>query len=93
MKVIFENKLYLTEKQIDCPFMIEETPIGIITEVNANNFTVEVWDRFIGIEFIGNSFDGKEINAVYLSKTKQNSFEWIKDELDIKLKDSPLFKK
>lgn len=94
MKVIFENKLFLTEQQLDKPFMIEGTPVGIIKEVNEENFTVEIWNRFIGVEFIGSMFEGnQEINAVYLSKEKQNSFDSIKMELDMNSVDSIFFKK
>jgi len=70
MKVIFENKYEFTESQINIPFIIGNTPIGIVCDVCKDTFTVQVWDKFIGLELINNN-----INAIYLSEREQISFK------------------
>ena len=73
MKVIFENKFEFTEAQINIPFIIGKTPIGIVYEVNKDTFTVEIFDRFIGLEICNNIAD-----AIYLSETEQISYKEFK---------------
>jgi hypothetical protein len=69
MKATFENTLHLTEQAIGLPFMIEETIIGNITEVNEDYYCVEIWDRYIGMEL-----KDKKPFGVYLSTKEQHTY-------------------
>lgn len=73
MKVIFENKFEFTEAQINIPFIIGNTPIGIVYEVNKDTFAVQIFDRFIGLEIRNNNVD-----ALYLSEKEQILYEEFK---------------
>jgi len=70
MKAVFENRHHLTEESLNMPFMIEESPVGIITEVNEETFTVHIFDRNIGVEVLDD-----KICAVYLSQKEQITSE------------------
>lgn len=70
MKVIFENKYNFTEAQINIPFIVGETPIGVVYEVDKDTFTVNIFDRFIGLEIRDINID-----AIYLSDKEQISYE------------------
>lgn len=69
MKAQFNNTLKLDKTAINAPFMIEETPIGVILDVNEESFTVEIWDRYCGYEFFKQP---RVITSVYLSTTEQD---------------------
>jgi len=66
MQVKFKNNLYLTEKSLNIPFLIEESTIGYISEIAEDSYTVEIFDRFLGCEIL----DGV-VSAVYLSANEQ----------------------
>ena len=51
MKATFTNNLKLDKSAIGIPFQIEETPIGVIIDVNEDTFTVEIWEKYCGYEF------------------------------------------
>jgi len=70
MKAIFENKYEFTEAQINIPFIIGNTPIGIVYEVTKDTFTIQIFDRFVGLEIKDNIVD-----AIYLSEKEQISFD------------------
>lgn len=73
MKVVFENIFEFTEAQVNIPFMLESTPIGIVYEVTQDTFTVQIFDEFIGLEIRNNNAD-----AIYLSTKEQLSYEQFK---------------
>jgi len=73
MKVIFENKYEFTEAQVNIPFMLENTPIGIVYEVTKDTFTVQIFDKYIGLEIRNNNAD-----VIYLSTKEQISYEEFK---------------
>lgn len=70
MKVIFENKYEFTEAQVNIPFMLENTPIGIVYDVTKDIFTIQIFDKYIGLEIRNNNAD-----AIYLSTKEQISYE------------------
>lgn len=70
MKVIFENKYEFTEAQINIPFIVGNTPIGVVYEVTKDTFTVQIFDKHIGLEIRNNNVD-----AIYLSTREQMSYE------------------
>lgn len=74
MKVVFENKFEFTEAQINIPFIVGQTPIGIVYEVNKDTFTVQIFDKFIGLEIRDNNID-----AIYLSEKEQISYKEFKN--------------
>lgn len=75
MKVVFNNTLKLNKTAINAPFKIEQTPIGVILDVNEDCFTVEIWDKYCGYEFCKQP---NIINNVYLSSKEQ----YTQNELD-----------
>ena len=75
MKVIFNNTLKLNKTAINVPFKIEQTPIGVILDVNEDCFTVEIWDKYCGYEFYKQP---NIIDGVYLSSKEQ----YTRNELD-----------
>jgi hypothetical protein len=70
MKAIFENKYNFTEAQINIPFIVGNTPIGVVCEVDKDIFTIQIFDKFIGLEILNNNID-----AIYLSEKEQISIE------------------
>jgi hypothetical protein len=70
MKVVFENKYEFTEAQVNIPFMLDNTPIGIVYEVTEDIFTVQIFDKYIGLEIRNNNAD-----AIYLSTKEQMSYK------------------
>lgn len=85
MKAEFENTLNFDKSAIGIPFMIQETPIGVIIEVNEKTFICEIWDRYCGYEFFN---FGKPI-SFYLSDKEQMSNEE-KDKLMIEVTKDPI---
>jgi hypothetical protein len=79
--VKFENKYNITEDQINIPFLIEENPIGVITNVTESEITVNIFDRYVGFEL--NNKVNPQIVTMYLSSKKQRSYQEVMD--DIKL--------
>lgn len=73
MKVIFENKFNLTKNESDIPFLSGDMPVGVVSEINDDTFTVSIFDRYIGFEMI----DGK-VCSVYLSHHEQMSYDEFK---------------
>lgn len=73
MLVKFDNKYNLTENQVGIPFMIKESPIGVISKVTSSDITVNVFDKFIGFEI--ESVNNPQVIAIYLSDKEQNSYE------------------
>lgn len=65
----------LNETHTGLPFMIEEFPVGVIKEVTEDNIIVDIWDKFIGVEFINETFEDSKLGAIYLSKEKQIPLE------------------
>jgi hypothetical protein len=72
MKAIFTNTLNLNESVIGMPFMIEDKSIGVVTEVNSDTFTCEIWDKFCGYEFFKH---GKIVSFYLSSKEQEKQFE------------------
>ena len=72
MIVKFENKYNMTEDQINIPFLIEENPIGMITDVTESEITVNIFDKFIGFEVKNKA--NSQIVAMYLSSKEQRSY-------------------
>lgn len=50
MIITVENKFGITNEQINIPFMVNNVPIGIVTNATDGEITVLIWDRFVGIE-------------------------------------------
>lgn len=74
MKARFNNTLKLDKSAINVPFMIEQTPIGVVLDVNDDFFTVEIFDRYCGYEFLKQP---QHISSVYLSTNEQ------RDDMDM----------
>ena len=70
MRAIFNNTLHLNKTAVNVPFMIEQTPIGIVTEVNEETYTVEIWDKFVGCELMNGN-----VSAVYFSDKEQYTYD------------------
>lgn len=71
MKVTFSNTLHLTKDSIGIPFMIENSfPIGMVTDINNDTYTVEIWDRCVGMEL-----KDDEPFGVYLSTKEQYTYD------------------
>lgn len=75
MKAIFENNYNFTEAQVNIPFIIGKTPIGVVYEVNKDTFTVQIFDKFIGLEVCNNIID-----TIYLSEKEQMSYDEFKNK-------------
>jgi hypothetical protein len=69
LKAEFENIFGFDKSAINLPVLIEETPIGVIIDVNDKVVTCEIWEKFCGYEFLktGNSV------SLYLSSKEQDS--------------------
>ena len=74
MKAEFENTLELNKSAIGIPFIVEETPIGVVLDVNEKTFICEIFDKYCGYEF----FKLGEPIGLYLSGKEQMSLEEIK---------------
>jgi hypothetical protein len=77
--VKFENKYNMTKEQINIPFLIEENPIGMITNVTKSEITVNIFDKFIGFE-VKNKMNS-QIIAMYLSNKEQRSYQEVMDDI------------
>lgn len=78
MIAIFENKYNLDETQINMPFIIGSTPIGVIFEVNEQSFKVNIFDRYVGFELDG--LNNPNIVAMYLSEKEQRSYDEVMED-------------
>jgi hypothetical protein len=76
----FENKYNMTKDQINIPFLIEEKPIGMITNVTESEITVYIFDRNIGFE-VENKTNPK-IVSMYLSRKEQRSYQEVMTDIN-----------
>jgi hypothetical protein len=72
VKAQFNNTLKLNKTAINAPFMIEQTPIGVVLDVTEETFTVEIWDKYCSYEFNKKPY---HIHGVYLSTKEQNTYD------------------
>lgn len=79
MFVKFENQYNLTEDQVSIPFLVKETPIGVITKVTPLEVTINVFDKFIGFEI--SSTENPKLDAIYLSDKEQRSYKEVMNDI------------
>lgn len=74
MKIKLENIFGITKEQINIPLIIEEIPMGVVTDVTNEEVTVLLWDRFITMDSDIN-FNNKEekITAIHIKREFSSS--------------------
>lgn len=88
MKIELENIFGINEDQINIPFIVEDVPVGVVTDVTDKMITVLLWDRFVTVDK-SISFDSPSDNKVVaihikhkMSSTEMiNSFSFKTDEI------------
>ena len=62
MKVYFDNDGSYGQNAVHIPVIVNEKPIGFISEVNQERVTCILWDKFVDVE----------MNAVNITKKEQD---------------------
>lgn len=78
MKIILENTFGIGKDQINIPLVVEDIPMGVVTDVTDENIYILLWDRFITVDTSMN-FDKPEdskITAIQI-KHKMSALETI----------------
>jgi hypothetical protein len=70
VKATFKNTLHVPVGTKNIPFMIEQTPIGIVTDTTDEDIFVEIWDKYVGWEMQDNNTVG-----LYLSEKEQYTYD------------------
>lgn len=75
MKIILENTFGISKDQINIPLIIEDIPMGVVTDVTDDNIYVLLWDRFLTVDNAMNSDESKDskITAIRIQHKMSDS--------------------
>ena len=62
MKVYFDNNGSYGQSAVNIPVLVNNKPIGFVSEVTEERITCYLWDRFVDVE----------MNVVNITKKEQN---------------------
>lgn len=75
MKIILENTFGISKDQINIPLIVEDIPMGVVTDVTDDNIYVLLWDRFLTVDNAMNSDEPKDskITAIRIQHKMSDS--------------------
>lgn len=67
MKLILENIFGLNRNQINIPFVVEDVPMGVVTDVTEEKVSVLLWDKYVTVDkTVDFKNSNNEITAIHI---------------------------